>query len=412
MPHTSSSRLGAAEAASSIGISRPLTVLMTVATGAIAANLYYAQPLLNMLARSLGISGGAAGALVTVTQFSFAVGLVFVLPLADIFSRRSLLTALLLLDAAALAAVGFAPGPACALAAFAALGLANVAAQVLVPAAAHLANEAQRGRVVATVISGLLTGMLLARTVAGPVTDIVGWRSLFLAAAGLMIIINLVLRHALGGADSAPSRSIGYCEMLRSTVRIFRSSPVIRLRSVYGALGFASFNVFWSAAALKLSHAPFGYSPSFIGLFGLLGAGGAMTANLAGRVKRHTHPMPTAVAIGLIAVAFAVLLVAGSTLSGIVVGVLILDIGVQGLHVLNQRIIYDAGATARNRVNSIYMTLYFTGGTLGSAAASLVWQQFGWAGVCLTGLGITALAALWWACTSFQRNPIPAAAAG
>ncbi|MFQ3556599.1 hypothetical protein QZN11_07290 [Streptomyces gramineus] len=164
------------------------------------------------------------------------------------------------------------------------------------------------------------------------------------------------------------------------------------------------------SAALELGQAPFGYSPFAVGLFGLLGVGGAMTANLTGRVKRHTHPMPTAVAVGLIAVAFAVLLVAGNTLSGMVVGVLILDIGVQGLHVLNQRIIYDTAATARNRVNSIYMTFYFTGGTLGSATASLLSPYLGWAGVCLTGLGITALAALLWAGTSFHGKPSSAAA--
>ncbi|MEV6294637.1 MFS transporter [Streptomyces sp. NPDC051896] len=406
MSQTDTVRPVRAAASSHPGISRGMTLLLATATGAIAANLYYAQPLLEAIARSVGTSAGAAGGIVTVTQLGFALGLVFVLPLADIVERRSLLTVLLLLDAAALAAVGLAPGPAIALVAFATLGLANVAAQVLVPAAAHLADDAQRGRTVASVISGLLAGMLLARTVAGIVTELVGWRPLFLGAAGLMIVVNLVLRRALRGMDVRSGRGLGYGEVLRSTVRIYQADALVRVRSAYGALGFAAFSIFWSTAALQLGRSPFGYSPAVIGLFGLLGAAGAMAANLTGRVRRHTHPMSTAVAVALIAIAFAVLLVAGRTLGGIIAGVLVLDIGVQGLHVLNQRVIYDVDESARNRVNSIYMAFYFVGGALGSAAASSMWSQAGWTGICLTGLGVTALASLLWARTAFRGSEV------
>ncbi|MEV5386575.1 MFS transporter [Streptomyces sp. NPDC052721] len=403
MSQTAAARPATTAAPGHPGISRALTLLLAVATGAIAANVYYAQPLLALIARSLGTSTGAAGVIVTVTQLGFAVGLVFVLPLADIVTRRSLTSGLLLPDAIALAAVGFAPRLAVALVAFAALGLANVAAQVLVPVAAHLADDTQRGRTVATVISGLLTGMLLARTVAGIVTELVGWRPLFLGAAVLMVLVNVVLRRALHGIDAVPGRPVGYGEVLRSTVRIYRTEAAVRVRSAYGALGFAAFSIFWSTAALQLSRAPFGYSPAVIGLFGLLGAAGATAANLTGRVQRHAHPLPTAVAIALIAIAYAVLLVAGDTLGGIIAGVLVLDIGVQGLHVLNQRVIYDVDAAARNRVNSIYMTFYFLGGALGSALASFVWAGTGWTGVCLSGLGVTALATVLWARTSGRR---------
>ncbi|MGQ5635752.1 MULTISPECIES: MFS transporter [unclassified Streptomyces] len=389
------------------GMSRSLTLLLAAVTGAIAANVYYAQPLLGAIARSTDTSTGAAGAVVTVTQLGFALGLVFVLPLADIVTCRSLLTVLLLLDAAALAVVGLAAGLPVALVAFGVLGLANVAAQVLVAAAAQLADDAQRGRTVATVISGLLTGMLLARTVAGAVTELVGWRPLFLGAAALMILVNLVLRRALHVADALAVRRLGYGEVLRSTVRIYRRDAAVRVRSVYGALGSAAFSVFWSTAALRLSGAPFAYSPAVIGLFGLLGAAGAMAANLAGRVRRHTHPLPTAVALALIAVAYFVLLTAGDTLGGMIAGVLILDVGVQGLHVLNQRVVHDADAAVRNRVNSVYMTFYFAGGALGSAVASLVWAQAGWGGVCVTGLGVTALAFLLWARTSSRGRARP-----
>ncbi|MEU3985577.1 MFS transporter [Streptomyces sp. NPDC026672] len=386
------------------GLTRSMTLLLAVATGAIAANLYYAQPLLDVLARSLHTSAGTAGLVVTVTQLGFAAGLVFVLPLGDLVRRRALLTGLLLLDAAALAAVGLAPDLPLALGAFAVLGLANVAAQVLVPAAAHLAHDDQRGRTVATVISGLLTGMLLARTVAGAVTGLVGWRPLFLGAAALMLVVTAVLRRALRGVDAAPSGRMSYTAVLTSTVRLYRTSSAVRVRSAYGALGFAAFSVFWSTAALRLSGPPFGYSPAVIGLFGLLGAAGALAANLTGRVRRHTRGTPTALALAAVGLAYAVLWGTDGSLAGFMAGVLLLDIGVQALHVLNQRVVYDVDPAARNRVNSVYMTFYFVGGALGSAVAPVMWTRAGWTGVCLTGLGTVALAALLWVCTTARRS--------
>ncbi|SDO93060.1 MFS transporter [Actinacidiphila guanduensis] len=386
------------------GLSRPMVLLLAVITGAIAANLYYAQPLLHTLAHALHASSGTAGLVVTVTQLGFAVSLVLILPLGDLLDRRSLLTGLLLLDAAALTTAGLAWNMTVALVAFAILGVANVAAQVLVPAAAHLATDEQRGQVVATVISGLLTGMLLARTVSGAITAAVGWRPIFLGAAVLMLLVVLVLRRALRTVDLAPPTATGYGEVLRSTVRIYRASSAVRVRSAYGALGFAAFSIFWSSAALRLSEQPFGYGSAVIGLFGLLGAAGALAANLTGRITNHGRPLPTAAAVAVIAAAFAVLWSGGSNLAGFIIGVLLLDIGVQGLHVLNQRIIYEVDPAARNRVNSIYMTFYFVGGALGSAAASVAWSHAGWRGVCLAGLASTLLAALLWTLTNLHAN--------
>jgi predicted MFS family arabinose efflux permease len=345
--------------------------------------------------------GDAGGALVvTATQAGFAAGLVLVLPLGDLVRRRSLLTALLLLDAAALATAGLATGPGLALVAFALVGLGNVAAQVLVPAAADLAGDEQRGRVVATVISGLLTGMLLARTVSGLVTAAFGWRPVFLGAGCLMLLVLAVLRRALAGRPGPAPAAGGYREALRSTVRLYRSSPVLRVRSAYGALGFAAFSVFWSTAAVRLGGAPFHLAPAAIGVFGLLGAAGAFAANLTGRVRRHRAPAPTIAAVAIIALAWAALWAGSGSLAAFVAGTLLLDVGVQALHVLNQRTIYEVEPGARNRVNSVYMTFYFFGGAAGSAAASTVQTHAGWTGVCVCGLTVTALAALLWAATT------------
>ncbi|WP_437044028.1 MFS transporter [Streptomyces sp. enrichment culture] len=371
-----------------------------MATGTIAANLYYAQPLLDTMARSFDTSPDTAGLIVTVTQIGFAVSLVLVLPMADLVRRRPMLTVLLALAAAALATVGLASRLPVALAAFATLGLVNVAAQVLVPTAAQLANDDQRGRTVATVISGLLTGILLARTVAGVVASLVGWRPLFLGAAVLMAVVAVVLRRALRDADPAPQTGAGYGQVMGSTVRLFRRSAALRVRSAYGAVGFAAFSVFWTTIALRLSQPPFGYPSAVIGLFGLLGAAGAAAANLTGRIRRPGRPLPTAIALAAIALAYTVLWAGDGSLAGVVAGVLLLDVGVQGLHVVNQRLIYDVAPAARQRANSVYMTFYFAGGAIGSAAASVMWSRSGWPGICAAGLAIAALGVLLWAATS------------
>ncbi|GAB4083340.1 MFS transporter [Modestobacter muralis] len=384
-------------------LTRATTLILAATTGAIAANLYYAQPLLATIAATLDISTGTVATVVTATQLAFAAGLVLVLPLGDIVERRRLLTGLLVLDAVGLVGFAVAPSLPVLLISCALMGVGNIAAQVLVPAAASLAGDAQRGRVVGTVITGLLIGMLAARTVAGVVSQLVGWRPLFLGAAVLMLLLTLVVRRVLPATGPVADRPT-YLDTLRSTARLYRQLPLLRVRAAFGALGFAAFSLFWSTAALLLGGGRYSFGPAAIGGFALLGIAGAVAANAVGRLRDHVHPLPTLVAVLVIAGAFGVLLAAPHVLACMVVGIVVLDIGVQGLHVLNQRTIYELEPAARTRVNSVYMTFYFLGGSLGSAAGSLAWERAGWTGVCVTGLVISALAVVLWTATA-RRSP-------
>ncbi|WP_433555519.1 MFS transporter [Pseudonocardia xinjiangensis] len=343
----------------------------------------------------------AYGLTTTVSQVGFAAGVVLVLPVGDLVDRRRLLVGLLLADAVGLLLVASSVSYVMLLVAFGVVGVCNVAAQVIVPAAAAMAEPARRGRVVGTVISGLLIGMLIARTVSGALGEWIGWRVTFVLAAALTVLVAVAARRVLPPQATVAAPSVAaYARTLRSLGTLLRTHRTLTVRAVYGGLGFAAFTVFWTTAAFLLGGAPYHYNPATIGLFGLLGAAGALAASLAGRIRRPHHPVPTIVAVLVIAAGFTALSQGAHALAAVVVGTLVLGIGVQGLHVLNQRNLYDLPGAARNRANSVYMTFYFVGGALGSAAATLAWDDAGWTGVWLTGLVIAALAALVWLVTT------------
>jgi predicted MFS family arabinose efflux permease len=369
--------------------------VLAVSAGAIAANLYYVQPLLHLISRDFHAGEGSVGLTITVTQATFAVGLVLVLPMGDLFGRGKLLTVLLVLSAIGLAGVGLAPNLAALLVAFGLVGLANVAAQVIVPAAASLTDGENRGKVVGTVISGLLTGMLLARTVSGVIGEVVGWRAMFFFDSGLMLINALVMRRVLKDPPATAPRP-SYLGTLRSIPGLFRKYHQLPIRAVLGAVAFAAFSLFWSTVAFVLSGDHYHYSPSTIGLFGLLGAAGALAANQFGRVPGPARLFPTALTVGLIGLSFVILIPASHSVVWMLIGIVVLDVGAQGLNVLNQRLIYDVEPSEHSRANSGYMTCYFIGGAVGSAVGSVAWTMAGWTGVCIAGVVIAALGAAMW----------------
>lgn len=371
-------------------IPRSTLVVMAVATGAAVANNYFAQPLLPVISRSVHLSTGAAGLIVTVAQIGYAVGLLLVLPLGDLLERRGLVVALSLLTAGGLAWFGLAGSGAVLLPAAAAVGLTTTLAQVLVPFAASLAADEDRGRVVGVVMSGLLIGILLARTVAGAVAGLGNWRVVYLAAAAVMLVQAVVLRARL--PRYRQHRDLRYRAALVSTLRLLAEEPLIRLRAVFGLLGFATFSVLWTAMALMLS-TRYHMGPAMIGLFGLAGAAGALAATRAGRRSDRGHTRSSTVVTSALLLAAWPLLWAGTrTLVAFVLGVVVLDIGAQGLHITNQGAIYRIRAEARSRVTSIYMICYFVGGAAGSALSTLVEQRDGWTGACVLGGAFAALA--------------------
>ncbi len=370
---------------SSTRSSPALVLLMAVSTGLVVANLYYAQPLLAAIAISFHSSVQGAGLIVTITQLGYAAGLLLVVPLGDIVDRKRLIVLILLASTVALGVAAVAPGLLAFTLACVLVGLGSVAAQVLVPFAASLAGDSERGRVVGTVMSGLLLGILLARTLAGVVATLAGWRAIYLVAAGLMLGLAGVLWRTLPD-DPKPRATISYEALIASVFQLARQEPVLRLRSLYGALGFAAFSIFWTSLAFLLSKPPFGYSEGVIGLFGLVGAAGAVAAAWAGRLADRGRSRTSTVAFAvLILMSFLPVALGAKSLLALIVGVIVLDLGVQGLHITNQSEVYQLRPEFRSRITTVYLTTYFIGGALGSSLSAELYARFGWAGVSLAG---------------------------
>ena len=372
-----------------------LVYVMAVACGAAVANLYYAQPLLHTLAQSFGTSEGTAGLIVTMTQLGYVIGLALIVPLGDLLERRQLITFVSAGTAVALAGAAFSPGIGSFLLACLAIGFTAVVAQVLVPFAAELAAAEQRGAVIGRVMSGLLLGILLARAVSGCIADIFGWRAVFGLATVIMIVQSVVLWRML--PQSRGEIRLSYPALIRSVLLLFREEPLLRRRIVYGSLGFAAFSVFWTALAFLLARPPYDYSDSIIGLFGLVGAAGALSASFAGYIHdRGGTGLSTGILLALLVLAFVIMGVYSTHLAAIIVGVVLLDIAQQGTHILNQSVIYTLNHEARGRITTAYMTCFFFGGVIGSASSGYAFELAGWLGVSWLGGIFSGIAFLYW----------------
>lgn len=373
-------------------MNRRLVLLFAITCGAAVANLYYAQPLLDAIARSLGTSESTAGFVVTASQIGYAAGLVLMVPLGDLLDRRKLVPRLLLVCAAALVGCAVAPSLAVLALAVGTVGITSVVAQVLVPLAGDLAGDDERGKVVGTVMSGLLIGILASRVVAGIVADLAGWRVVYVIGAALMVAAAIVLWRWLPYTEPKTDKSYG--SLLRSVLDLVREEPVLRQRMAYGALGMASFTVLWTALTFLLVKPPFDYSEGAIGLVGLAGLAGALAAQGAGRLVDRGHGRAaTGVFWLLVAVAWLLCDLGATSIVVLLIGIVILDVGVQGQHITNQTTIYALRPEARSRVTTAYMTGNFLVAAIGSAGAAIAWEAGGWDAVCALG-GATALAAL------------------
>ena len=372
-----------------------LVYVMAVACGVAVANLYYAQPLLHTLAQRFGTSEGTTGLIVTMTQLGYVMGLALIVPLGDLLERRKLITIVSAGTAVALAGAAISSGIGLFLFACLAIGLTAVVAQVLVPFAAALAADEQRGAVIGRVMAGLLLGILLARTVSGFIADAWGWRAVFWLATVIMIVQSAVLWRML--PQSRGETRLSYPALIGSVFLLFREEPLLRRRIVYGTCGFAAFSVFWTSIAFLLAQPPYGYSDSVIGLFGLVGAAGALSASFAGQIHDRGDTRPaTGALLALVVIAFVIMGVYSTHLTAIIVGVVLLDIGQQGSHILNQSVIYTLNNEARSRLTTAYMTCFFFGGVIGSASAGYVFQFGGWSGVSWLGGMFGGIAFLYW----------------
>lgn len=373
-------------------MARGLILLFAFSCGAIVANLYYAQPIIALIAPDLHMSGGMASLIVSLTQIGYAAGLFFLVPLGDLVENKKLMVVTALMSIASLALAATVRAPGLFLAVSLIVGFSSVAVQLLIPLAAHLAPSESRGRVVGTIMSGLLLGILLSRPVASFIADHFGWRAVFAFGAATMAIVTVLLMLTV--PSRRPAHQATYMQLIRSLGRLVATQPVLRERSLYQGLMFGSFSLFWSAAPVELMHHHH-LSQSAIALFSLVGAMGASSAPIAGRLADAGHTgRTTVVALGLAAASFApALFVPGAGVAGLVATGILLDFAVQMNMVLGQREIYALDAHSRNRLNSIYMTSIFVGGAIGSALASALYEHGGWTWIAIVG-ALFPLAAL------------------
>ncbi|MEU6017601.1 MFS transporter [Streptomyces sp. NPDC047515] len=382
------------------------TLLFAVASGVAVANVYFAQPLLVTLSRDFGISAASVGIVVTLTQIGYGLGLFLLVPLGDLIDRRSLVVTQLALLAAALIATGTAATAPILLTALAAVGFLAVVTQTLVVFAASLSAPERRGRAVGLVTSGIVIGILLARTVSGALADLAGWRSVYLASAALTLVLTLALYRVLPRRSAAPS-AMRYARLLRSTLTLFAEERVLRVRALLALLIFAAFSTLWSCVAHPLSAPPLSLSHTAIGAFGLVGAAGALAAAPAGRLHdRGLAGRTTGIALALLTASWLPLAFTRQSLWALAIGAVLLDLAVQAVHVTNQSLIYAVRPDAGSRLIGGYMIFYSIGSATGALASTTVYARAGWGAVCILGAAISALALLVWAAT---RTNVPAA---
>ena len=378
------------------GLSPALILLMSVATGLAVASNYYAQPLLDTIARAFNLSASSAGFIVTAAQLGYAAGLLFLVPLGDMFERRMLIVSMTLLAAGGMLITASSQSLTMMIIGTALTGLFSVVAQILVPLAATLASPEKRGKVVGTIMSGLLLGILLARTVAGLLASLGGWRTVYWVASVLMVIMALALWRGLPKVKQ--ENHLNYPQLLASVFSLFTQDKLLRTRALLGCFTFANFSILWTSMAFLLAAPPFNYSEGVIGLFGLAGAAGALGARPAGgladKVKSH---LTTSAGLILLLLSWAAIWYGHISVLALIVGILVLDLTVQGVHITNQTVIYRVKPEARNRLTAGYMTSYFIGGAAGSLISASAWQHAGWSGVCAIGAIVATLNLLvWW----------------
>ncbi|KWC41725.1 hypothetical protein WL51_04140 [Burkholderia ubonensis] len=381
-------------------LSTARVALLAACCAASVANVYYAQPLLDSIARDFAIPHAEVGGVITATQLGCALALLFVVLLGDLLNRKRLLAVQLALLTAACIGVAASASRVGLLAGMAGVGLLGTAmTQGLIACAAALAGDGERGRVVGAAQGGVVIGLLIARSVAGVVTDLAGWRAVYLASAAIAIVMGVVLSRLLPDAR-APRERIGYAALLASMGFLLRRDRVLQVRGMLALLMFAAFSIFWSALVLPLSAPPHAMSHTAIGAFGLVGALGAAAAARAGRLSdRGLGHATTGAALVLLVASWLPLAFTTSSIPLLIVGIVLLDIGGQAIHVVNQSMILGARPDAHARLVGCYMLFYSVGSGLGAIASTLVYARAGWAGVCVLGAAVSVAALAFWAAT-------------
>ena len=377
-----------APAANTEAIDLRLTSLLAAACGFIAANIYYAQPLAGPIAAELGLSPKAAGLLVTMTQIGYGLGLLLLVPLGDLIENRRLITTMVFILSLVLLATGLAATATVFFIGATLIGLCSVVVQMLVPFAAHLAPEAQRGRVVGNVMTGLMLGIMLARPTSSAIAAESSWHTIYFVAAGVTLVVSIMLARFL--PRHKPEAMVSYGLLLASMVTLARDTPVLRRRALYQACLFFAFSLFWTVTPLVLAGPAFGLTQRGIALFALAGVAGAISAPIGGRAADRGHSVTaTIAAMLLVAAAFGLTLLAEegahASLALFVLAAMVLDFGVQANVVVGSRALFMLNPAHRSRLNGLYMATFFSAGAAGSAIGAWAYAQGGWPLACAIG---------------------------
>lgn len=382
------------------GIGLGLTLLFAFVGGVGVGNLYWAQPLLGDIAADLDVAPGTAGLLVTLTQIGYALGVFFVVPLGDTMHRKSLIPAIMICCSLSLAGCVLAPGFALLLSTLALVGFTNVAGQMLLPLAGDLATDEQRGRVLGTVASGLLSGILLSRLVSGIVADAFGWRMIYVLASGTILVLAVIMWRAIPVLH--PRERLTYGRLLSSVLQVAFRHRRARVIPLFGASLMCVFTAFWTGLTLLLSAPPFSLPASHIGLVSLFGIVGIIGAQFTGRVYDRGWAVP-AIGVGLVITLAAVALAGfgGASMVAVLIAISLLSVGTQSVLVLLQTMMVSIDPAARSRLNTAHIVSNFIGGALGSTLAAVLWQVGQWTAVmACSALVVVSALTLWF----FQRN--------
>jgi len=377
------------------GLSNKLAVLFAIAGGIAVGNLYWAQPLLTEIATALEVSPGTVGLLVTMTQIGYAVGVLLIVPLGDMLPRRGLIPGIMAYSAVALLAGALSPNFVMLAAALAAVGMTNVAGQLLTPLAGDLASPEERGKVVGTIVSGLLAGILLSRTVSGVLCDAFGWRAVYGVASLCTILMAVLLWSAIPTEQVRPR--VAYRMLILSVFQIVDRYRTVQITLLIGALAFSVFTLFWTGLTFLLSAAPYSYTVSQIGLVGLVGLAGALVARRVGRFHdRGWSVAVTGFALCLAILSLLIAMVGAGSIILVLLAILLLDIAIQAVNVLNQSRILSVEPASRSRLNTAFVACNFVGGAFGSALSGWLWSLGGWVALMLCGISMTTLALAIW----------------
>ena len=377
------------------GLSSWLVFLMAFAIGVTIASNYYAQPLLHSITHDLNIAVEHAGSIIMAAQFSYAVGLLFITPLGDKFERKHLIIILMVLSTCGLIVSALSKNLWMLIIGTSMTGLFSTVAQVLIPFAATLAKPEHRGKIVGTLMSGMLLGILLGRAFAGAISTIADWHYVYWIATGIMVIVTLLLSISLPTYRS--TININYFQLLWSISSLYKQEPILRIRSLLAVISFALFSLLWTPLAFLLSNDPYHYSDFIIGLFGIAGAAGALGSPIVGKLSdKGKGWLATTIGLCLLLLSWLPLSFAQCSIIALILGVVILDFSVQVTHVSNMSAIYQIRPEARSRMNTGYMVCYFIGGMLGSVGSTYLFSHYGWIAIVVSGTILGLIGIICW----------------